>query len=202
MGDSGDHSIRHNDREYTDRLLGTVWWKSLIRTDAIYGRNAGRAVSGRVLDIGCGIGRLHPWLGEGAVGVDTNPHSVAVARDRGVDAYTPAAFMSSEHARPGSFQTLLFAHVLEHMSPDEASELVASYLSFLVPGGRVVAIVPQEAGFSSDPTHVAMVDLPELENIASANGLRMGLVYSFPFPRTAGRLFKYNETVALLSKSA
>lgn len=159
-----------------------------------------RVVETPVLDIGCGIGRNLMHLDGNGVGVDTNEHSVAAARQRGLTVHTADEFPSSDAAVDGFFATLLMAHVLEHMSLDDATELLGAYLRYLRNDGRVVAIVPQEAGYASDPTHVAFVDRPELEHIASSNDLVVERLYSFPFPRRAGKVFRHNETVALLTR--
>lgn len=68
-----------------------------------------------------------------------------------------------------------------------------------VPAG-VVMIVPQEAGFASDPTHVDFVGLDEMATIEERNGLSREKAYSFPFPSPVGRFFKHNETVVLARK--
>jgi hypothetical protein len=86
------------------------------------------------------------------------------------------------------------------MTLDQASDLVGGYLRYLRPGGRVVVIVPQEAGFASDPTHVTFLDLDEIAVIEDEHGLSREKAYSFPFRRWAGRFFKHNETVALSRK--
>jgi len=99
------------------------------------------------------------------------------------------------------YASLLFAHVLEHMDLGEASDLVAEYLPYLRSGGRVIVIVPQEAGFKSDPTHVALVDLDEVAWIEAARGLIRERDYSFPFPRFVGRFFPHNETVVISRKT-
>jgi hypothetical protein len=65
----------------------------------------------------------------------------------------------------------------------------------------VVVIVPQEAGFASDPTHVNFLDLDEIAVIEVRNGLTRDRAYSFPFPRWVGRFFKHNETVVLSRKT-
>ena len=187
------------DREYTARLQAQTakGWKRLLGAQAPYRRHIRRVVEGRVLDIGCGIGRnLHHLDGRG-VGVDINPHSIEVARERGLTAYTTDQFVTCPDAVLGGYDSLLLAHVLEHMTLDQASNLVGVYLRYLRPGGRVVVIVPQEAGFDSDPTHVDFVGLGEITAIENRNGLSREKAYSFPFPRWAGRFFKYNETVAL-----
>jgi len=190
------------DRDYTARLQAETdrGWKRLFGAQAPYRRHIKRVVEGRVLDVGCGIGRnLHHLDGNG-VGVDLNPYSVEVARQQGLTAYTVDEFEASPDAERGGYDTVLLAHVLEHMTLHQASDLVGDYLRYLGPGGRVVTIVPQEAGFASDPTHVAFVGLGEVAVIEGRHGLSREKAYSFPFPRPAGRFFKYNETVVLSRK--
>jgi SAM-dependent methyltransferase len=193
-----------DDRGYTDRLaaLSGKRWKRALGAQAPYRWNLRRVVEGTVLDVGCGIGRNLIHLDGNGVGVDTNRHSVETARQAGLVAYTADDFEGSPIAKKGYFGSLLFAHVLEHMTLAEATALVAHYLQYLEPAGLVVVIVPQEAGFASDPTHVDPVGEAELAEIALATGLEKERVFSFPLPRAAGRLFRYNETVALMRRRA
>jgi SAM-dependent methyltransferase len=187
------------DRDYTARLENQTakGWKRMLSVQTPYRRHIRRVVEGRVLDVGCGIGRnLHHLDGNG-VGVDTNPHSVESARRSGLIAHTAEDFTDCADAVPEGYDTLLFAHVLEHMPPEEASGLLAAYLRYLKPGGRVVIIVPQEVGFRSDPTHVNFLELDDLARIEQAHGLTREAGYSFPLPRVAGRHFTHNETVSL-----
>jgi SAM-dependent methyltransferase len=191
------------DRDYTARLRAETerGWKRLLGAQAPYRRHVRRIAEGRVLDVGCGIGRnLHHVDGRG-VGIDVNPYSVEVARQQGLTAYTTDEFDTSPDAVPGKYGTMLLAHVLEHMTLDQASALVGGYLRYLGAGGRVVVIVPQEAGFASDPTHVNFLDLDEIAVIEARNGLTRDRAYSFPFPRWVGRFFKHNETVVLSRKT-
>jgi SAM-dependent methyltransferase len=185
--------------DYTRRLADRSWWKRLLDVQAPYRRHIRRIVETPVLEIGCGIGRNLDHLNGRGVGVDTNEHSVEVARSRGLVAYTAHEFPSTD-AADRKYETLLFAHVLEHMGPEEATDLVRTYLPFLAQNGLVVAIVPQEAGFESDPTHVSFVEISEIAQIARSVGLALDDSYSFPFPRWAGRVFRHNETVALLRR--
>ena len=191
-----------SDPEYTARLEQETakGWKQMLGVQAPYRRHIRRVVEGRVLDVGCGIGRNLLHLDGQGVGVDTNPHSIEVARRHGLTVYTADEFPSGSDALPGSYDSLLFAHVLEHMTEDEASSLVGEYLAYLRPEGRVVFIIPQEAGFRSDPTHVTFLDLGDLAAIETAHGLVREAGYSFPLPRFVGRVFTYNETVALSRK--
>ena len=183
--------------EYTERLatLETSGLKRLLPTQAPYRWNIRRLHLGRVLDVGCGLGRNLLGLSPDSVGVDHNEHSVATARARGLNAYTPEEFAASEDGKPGSFDSLLCAHVLEHLEQDVAEELLTAYLPSLKPGGKVVVITPQEAGYASDATHVRFVDLDGLRTHAEKSGVDVLRAYSFPLPRAAGRSFKYNEFV-------
>jgi SAM-dependent methyltransferase len=188
---------------YTDRLsrLGSVWWKRLLDVQRPYRWNLRRLGLGFVLDVGCGIGRNLVHLRGSGVGVDPNGDSVAVARRRGLVAYLPAEFRASPYAVAGRFDSLLLAHVAEHMRFAEAVALLGEYLPYLRAGGRAVLMCPQEAGFRSDPTHVEYLDLAALERLARAAGLTPCEGYSFPFPHAVGKLFKYNESVLVARRS-
>ena len=184
-------------RDYAERLqrLEGARWKKLLDVQRPYRWNLQRLELGRVLDIGCGIGRNLLNLGDDSVGVDHNVDSVAAARARGLTAYTTQEFWNTEAARPQAFDSLLLAHVMEHVEADVAESIVREYLPCLRPGGKVVFITPQEVGFRSDETHVRFVDLAVLEEHARRLGLSVLKGFSFPFPRPVGRVFKYNEFV-------
>ena len=54
-------------------------------------------------------------------------------------------------------------------------------------------ICPQERGYASDPTHVWFATGPDLVELSREVGLEPGRSWSFPLPRSAGRIFIYNE---------
>jgi 2-polyprenyl-3-methyl-5-hydroxy-6-metoxy-1,4-benzoquinol methylase len=174
---------------YATRLkaVQTPLWKRVLDVQAPYRWNLRRLEPGRTLDVGCGIGRNLAHLAGAGVGVDPNRACVAEAIAAGFEAYTP------EDLPPGQFDSLLFAHVLEHV--DDAQALLRTYLPRLRKGGQAILITPQELGYRSDKTHLQFLDLKVLAKIAEACGLSVERAYSFPFPRLAGRIFKYNEFV-------
>jgi 2-polyprenyl-3-methyl-5-hydroxy-6-metoxy-1,4-benzoquinol methylase len=196
---TGDTTAATARADYADRLvrLRSVWWKRVIDVQAPYRWNVRRLRLGHTLDVGCGIGRNLHHLGPAAVGVDHNADSVAIARSRGLTAYTSEEFPASADCVPASFDTILLAHVVEHMDRDTAVGLLTGYRPFLKPGGRVVVITPQEAGYRTDDTHVRFVDFGGLADLASAIGFTITRTYSFPFPRMVGKVFPYNEFVAI-----
>jgi SAM-dependent methyltransferase len=191
------------DEAYAARLVTRqgAWWKRLLRVQAVYQWNLRRHHLGRTLDIGCGLGRNLVSLEPGSVGVDHNATSVAHAREAGLPALTVEEFLAGPDARPGAFDALLLAHVVEHLPADQARELLSTYLPFLRPGGRVLFICPQEKGYASDETHVSWTDGPALQQLARDCGLAPEPWRSFPFPRAAGRSFTYNEFVVVARKA-
>ena len=184
-----------NTADYAERLRRkqSLWWKRLLHVQAPYHWNLHRQELGRTLDVGCGIGRNLGVLAPGSVGVDHNADSVALARSMGYDAYTGQEFMDGELAVPGAFDGMLLAHVVEHMEREQALKLLADYLPFVRPGGRVFLVCPQERGYASDPTHVWFAQDSDLDELVGTLGLELERSFSFPFPRKAGKLFIYNE---------
>ena len=184
---------------YTERLqrLSGAGWKQRLDVQAPYRWNIRRLRLGRTLDVGCGIGRNLDHLRGAGVGVDHNPTSVAACRARGLEAYTTDEFFADGHAEPGSFDSMLAAHLLEHLTADEAVALLASYLPCVRPGGTVVLITPQERGHASDATHVRFMAFVEAQELCAGAGLALQRQYSFPLPRRAGRAFTYNEFVTV-----
>jgi SAM-dependent methyltransferase len=186
------------DKAYADRLneLQGKRWKKILHVQAPWKAHMRYLKLGRVLDVGSGNGRNLHYLDKGSVGVDHNAFSIEAARNSGVEAYTVDEFFADpELAKPHSFDSMLAAHLVEHLQANESREILRSYLPMIRPGGRVVLITPQERGFASDATHVLFADFAVLDGLAEDLGLEPVRHYSFPFPRFAGKPFIYNEFV-------
>jgi len=185
---------------YSARLrnLEMVWWKKWLDVQRPYRWYLKKQDPKNTLEVGCGIGRnLKNLLPLKAIGVDHNLTSVEQARARGLSAFTPEEFLNSSHAMPESFDTLLLSHLLEHLSEKESLSLLETYLPFLKKGGQVICIVPQEKGYSSDTTHVRFIDRKEMTILFAKSGIILKKIESFPFPRLFGKVFTYNETIAI-----
>lgn len=189
------------DPEYAARLakISGRGWKRFVPNP--YRWNVRRLARGRVLDVGCGIGRCLSFFPERAVGVDPNVDAIRRCRAAGLRAFTPDEFAASALNTPASFDSLLCAHVVEHLSLDEGVAALQPYLPLLVPGGHVVIITPQERGQASDPTHVRLMDDAPLRELAAALDLTVMSMRSFPLPRWFGRWWIYNETVMIAARA-
>lgn len=190
-------------RWYAERLetRSGKAWKRWIDVQMPYRWRLRRLCLGRTLDIGCGVGRNLTALEAGSVGVDHNLHAIALARKRGLSALTADEWLAREAAERESFDALLLAHVIEHMTAAQAAALVRSYLPALRHGGRVVVVCPQRRGFRSDPTHVEYFSGADIRALLTGiPGLTAGRGQSFPLPAAAGSLFTYNESWVVAQK--
>lgn len=191
--------MKTEDLNYTARLLHQPWWKRMFDTQRPYRNHIQSLNLGPVLEIGCGIGRNLINLGarKQDIGVDHNPTSVNECNQRGLSAFTPKEFFSSSYAKSQSFDALLVAHVMEHLTEDEALDLLKTYTPFIKNDGKIIIITPQEAGFASDPTHVTMMNHGRVSRILKDYCGSNVHQYSFPFPQIVGKVFKYNENITV-----
>lgn len=180
--------------EYAEQLYRhqSSLWKKIFDVQLPYRLNLQHLNPGLTLDVGCGVGRNLRNLGKNAVGVDPNVECVNLARRAGFTAFLP------DELPLMSFDTLLFAHVLEHVESPEL--LIKTYLPRLREGGQLILITPQELGFNRDPSHIKFLGFRDLEAIISGLGLKLDRSYSFPFPRIFGQYFCYNEFVVVARK--
>jgi len=203
MADGASQSPATSREDYADRLvrLETKGWKRALDVQRPYRWNLKRQTLGRTLDVGCGIGRNLAALSADSLGVDHNAQSVEIARQRGYQAVTSEEF--SAHPPPAaSFDSMLLAHVVEHMTVEQARQLLTSYLPYLKPGGRVMLICPQRRGYRTDATHVQFFDFAALRQLATSVGLVVTREYSFPLPEIAGSVFPYNEYCLVAARPA
>lgn len=181
------------DPAYAERLqrLSGQRWKQVLDVQRPYRWNMRRQHLGRTLDVGCGIGRNLASLPAGSVGVDHNRESIEEAKRVGYTAYTVEEWKALPAPEP--FDSLLFAHVLEHLPPGAQAGIITEYLPYVRPGGTVFIICPQERGYTTDETHLTFLDGDALVAITREAGLEPVSSTSFPFPRFAGKVFTYNE---------
>ena len=119
---------------------------------------------GKILEICCGIGRVLQRLPD-SCGVDHNPFSIEVARRRGLTAFTNDEFHSTPYAVIDSFDSIVMAQLLEHLSSEKIDAIFFEFRKYLRPNGRLLVICPQEAGYHSDSTHINFVDFKAIASL-------------------------------------
>lgn len=191
-----------NQKNYTDGLIyrQSAWWKKFFNVQYPYKWNIQRLKPGFVLDIGCGIGRNLLHLNGHGIGVDHNPTSIEVSKSRGLEAYNVEDFLASAYNTPETFDSILLAHVAEHMTEDDFVGLLKQYVHLLKANGKIIVITPQEKGFKSDDTHVQFMDFGIIKNMLKKVGFNNVKQYSFPFPRIIGHIFKFNEFITVATR--
>jgi SAM-dependent methyltransferase len=105
----GTYEIVERDDGYVDCSGGPAYYLSGFSDWPAHQRRALRFARGRVLDVGCGAGRVALYLqeqGHEVVGIDVSPLAVKVCRDRGVkDARVLSITQASR--RLGIFDTIV-----------------------------------------------------------------------------------------------
>ena len=121
-------------------------------------QNAIPLARGRVLDIGCGAGRVGLYLqdqGLPVVGIDISPNAVCVARQRGLNSVLqlPITALST---KTGRFDTLImFGNNFGLMaSPKRARWLLGKFFAMTPPGARVLA-ESMDPSQTENPDHLA-----------------------------------------------
>ncbi len=148
-----------------------------------------RRLSGRLLDIGCGIGDMLAFRGD-SVGVDVNEHTVEFCRQRGLTAQR----MDPDELPFGdaSFDSALMDNVLEHIA--EPGPILAEARRVLRPGGRLLVGVPGVRGWASDPDHKVHYDEQSLKRLLAASGFIAQEFFHMPLFRSnwlGGHLRQY-----------
>lgn len=131
-----------------------------------------------VLDLACGRGEFLQALGRG-VGVDVEEEMVTAARQAGLDVDLGDAFeYLAGHEQ--SFDGVFSAHFIEHLSYEQAADLIAKAYAALRPGGLMVLVTPNAASLPTlqrhfwwDATHVRMYDPALLTFMVKQTGFEL-----------------------------
>lgn len=123
------------------------------------------AAPGKVLEIGCGYGvtlGLMKNAGIAAYGIDLSANAVAICHQKELEAYDSDALSHLKNVPAASLGGIFCAHVIEHLEPAGALELIAESHRVLKPGGKIVFITPNAKDlrtterFWLDLTHVRL----------------------------------------------
>ena len=188
LSDDGDGALA-----FTDRLKQRVYQRRLV--SAV--EQLGSAGTVRLLDVGCGDGRLLDWYAQSAVGERLETHGIEMdagaaeaARRRG-HRVVRGRFEVDEELERGSFDLILAYHVIEHVDDPVAFARRAAEL--LAPNGIFVVATPNwdsvdarrfkgHWGGNHFPRHWTLYDKRSLGDLAASVGLELELVEYQPNP--------------------
>lgn len=138
---------------------------------------------GRVLEIGCGDGTLLETLrqeGWEVAGIEADPGAVQAAKARGLD--VTLGTVQSASLPPRAFRFVILNHVIEHVV--DPIEDLRRCARLLTPGGRIVILTPNLAGYGHSkfhrywrglevPRHLTIFTPASLQLAGEAAGLRV-----------------------------
>jgi SAM-dependent methyltransferase len=166
------------------------WWSNRFYAKLVR-RHA--PASGRVLEVGCGLGHLLEWLADRyqLFGTDINHWALSQARRNVPQGHF--ALLSAENLRAfreASFQAVIAKHVVEHLpNPGRA---IAEMSRVLAPGGLLLLATPnldspmravkkeRWIGYQ-DSTHISLRPAAAWLEDIRANGLKLRRVFSDGF---------------------
>ncbi|HVL51776.1 MAG TPA: class I SAM-dependent methyltransferase [Actinomycetota bacterium] len=133
-----------------------------------------------IIELGCGRGeflQLAAEMGIETLGVDLDPGMIAETRRQGLEAIQADAleFLETTTATPDA---LFAAHLVEHLSVEQALRMFTGAGKCLKPGGVLIVVTPNPrclsvilSDFWNDPTHVRPYTIPLMEFLAKQAGL-------------------------------
>lgn len=121
-------------------------------------RRAFHRLRGRVLDVGCGAGRVALELqarGHDVTGIDVSPGAVAVCSERGVHDVQLRSVLQIDRSMGRFDRIAMFGNNLGLVAnPAQGIRLLRRFTRILAPGGVVIAVTLDPFG-TSDPVHLA-----------------------------------------------
>jgi SAM-dependent methyltransferase len=136
----------------------------------------------RVVDLGCGRGELLELLGEAdvsAYGVEIDPDSVAVCREKGLEIVEGDAVSHLEGVEESALDGIVASHLIEHLKPELQWRLITAAAEKLAGDGTLILETPNpesllagSINFHRDPTHVRPVHPDTLSYLCESAGFR------------------------------
>lgn len=132
----------------------------------------------RVMDVGCGSGRLAAKLvgaGFDVTGVDPRAEAIASARQLVPEAVFIQSAIETLPESVGVFDAACMVNTLHHVTPSEMKNALSNVLLRLIPGGELVVIEPVAGGSFfrcmrpiDDETEVCALAITAIEEIVDS----------------------------------
>ena len=136
-----------------------------------------RYLSGRTLDVGCGVGDLLRSRPE-TDGVDINPMTVAWCKKQGLPAHLMEPDVLPFH--DASYDSVVLDNVLEHLL--DPAPLLAEIRRVVKPRGKLLIGVPGCRGYAADSDHKVFYNEADLRRVLSVAGFDCLRVFAMPLP--------------------
>jgi 2-polyprenyl-3-methyl-5-hydroxy-6-metoxy-1,4-benzoquinol methylase len=176
------YGYRNGNSAAFDRIVGSlIYFHPGRLADTIFSVFYLNAIPhGRLLEIGCGSGRMLKSMQEkgwDVVGVDPDPIAIKNAKSKGLIVYQ--GILADQKFSDDSFDAIALSHVIEHV-PDPLS-LLKECERILKPGGHLVLITPNINSlchrlYKSDwrslepPRHLHVFNLATLKQVSQRAG--------------------------------
>ncbi len=158
---------------------------------------------GEIWDLGFGNGEFLAFCGKRGIsarGIDSNPHFVANARNRGLNVELDD-ITRLQTLPDGEVATVFSDNVLEHLGRDDLASVFRRLAAKLRSNGIFLAVVPGEKGFTKDPTHRTFIDETLLKTLTAGSPLRLERTFRWPFgAHWVSRIFYLNMTAFVFRK--
>lgn len=148
-----------------------------------YGRFLPADRAAPILDVGCGTGGVLEALDSAGhtrvEGVDLSSSQIQAARARGLISVTLAPAVDYLKERRGRYALITVFSVLEHQTRSELFDLLDAIRDALIPGGSLIAVVPNAKGLFgahvrfADITHELSFSPSSVSQVCSVTGLEL-----------------------------
>jgi len=167
--------MKTTDIEYYNYLKNRSKFSFWFRKNFLL-RPVVKEFSGKVLDVGCGIGEFLQ-LYQNTYGIETNKYIINHCRKNGLRVYYGSAL--NIPFKENTFDGVFCSNVLEHLEKPEKA--ISEMKRVLKKRGILLIIVPTKKGYKKDPTHVKYWDEKNLINLLKKFNFRIKKISYFPF---------------------
>lgn len=151
-------------------------FKGLIYRNFFLYPKIAKHLSGKCLDIGCGIGDFLKFRGKETYGIDINENTIEYCKSQNLNVKIFDEIIPYPYE---TFDSILLDNVLEHI--DKPNILFKEILRVLNKKGKLLIGVPGVKGFKFDPDHKIYYDENKLDKVIDYNFYKKLKIFYTPF---------------------